>query len=149
MGTSIEFDEMVRTCRNGLTAYARSVCRDRWTADEAVQETLIRAWRYFPTFRGDSSPMTWLVSICRRVVVDLARRSTRHDSLAEDFVDDIDAFAGGHLIDLVRSLPLPQREVIVLCGLLGFDYDTAADMIGVPVGTVRSRLSRARTALGE
>ena len=49
---------------------------------------------------------------------------------------------------MVRELPLPQREVVVLCAVLGFDYESAAQSLGIPVGTVRSRLARAREQLG-
>jgi RNA polymerase sigma-70 factor (ECF subfamily) len=51
-------------------------------------------------------------------------------------------------MDMLRELPLPQREVVMLIGVLGLDYAAAAESLGVPVGTVRSRLSRARESLG-
>jgi RNA polymerase sigma-70 factor (ECF subfamily) len=142
-----EFDDMVRSCMPGLGAYAASVTSTKVLAEEAVQETLIRAWRYFPTFRGDSSPMTWLIAICRRVVIDLAGKERRHEQLPDDVVDASDRFAGVAELDLLHQLPLAQREIIVLCGLLGLAYEEAADTLGVPVGTVRSRLSRARETL--
>ena len=49
---------------------------------------------------------------------------------------------------MVRELPLPQREVVVLCAILGFDYESAAQSLDIPIGTVRSRLARAREQLG-
>lgn len=143
------FDLMVRECARPLASYARTLTSDRTLAEEAVQETFIRAWRYWPTFRGESSHMTWLVTICRRVMIDLARKNRAHDVLPDNVVDARDDFAPSAINDLIRDLPSAQREVVVLCAVLGFDYESAAETLGVPVGTVRSRLSRAREALGQ
>lgn len=147
--TESAFEQMVRDCARPLASYANTLTNDRMLAEEAVQETFIRAWRYWPTFRGDSSHMTWLVTICRRVMVDLARKQRTHEPLPDNVVDARDDFAATAINDLVRELPVAQREVVVMCAMLGFDYESAADIIGVPVGTVRSRLSRARETLGE
>ena len=147
--TEAEFERMVRDCARPLASYANNLTNDRMLAEEAVQETFIRAWRYWPTFRGESSHMTWLVTICRRVMIDLARKERRHDPLPENVVDARDDFAATAINDLVSELPVAQREVVVLCAMLGFDYESAAAIIGVPVGTVRSRLSRARETLGQ
>ena len=64
-------------------------------------------------------------------------------------IDRNDNFEPTALQELVAQLPLPQREVVVLCALLGFDYETAAKTLNIPIGTVRSRLARARETLGE
>ena len=146
--TESAFDLMVRECARPLASYARSLTNDRTLAEEAVQETFIRAWRYWPTFRGESGHMTWLVTICRRVMIDLARRNRVHDELPENVVDARDDFAPTAINELIRELPVAQREVVVLCAVLGFDYESAVETLGVPVGTVRSRLSRARESLG-
>lgn len=140
---------MVRECAGPLASYARSLTNDRTLAEEAVQETFIRAWRYWPTFRGESGHMSWLITICRRVMIDLARRNRSHTALPDNVVDARDDFAPTIIHDLIRDLPIPQREVVVLCALLGFDYESAAKLLNVPVGTVRSRLSRARESLGQ
>ena len=147
--TESTFEQMVRDCARPLASYANTLTSDRMLAEEAVQETFIRAWRYWPTFRGDSSHMTWLVTICRRVMVDLARKQRTHEPLPDNVVDARDEFAATAINALVRELPAAQREVVVLCAMLGFDYESAAGIIGVPVGTVRSRLSRARETLGQ
>lgn len=132
-----------------VTAYARSIASHRDIAEEAVQETFIRAWRYSSSYRGDAPILSWLITICRRVVVDLGQRQNFHAH--EQLSDEIQASSDIHeitaLVDLVAGLPLPQREVLVLCAILGFDYETAAETLSIPVGTVRSRLARARDAL--
>lgn len=132
-----------------VSAYARSATSRRYLAEEAVQETFIRAWRYWPTFRGESPVISWLITICRRVIIDLVQKESSTEQLPQDVVDKKDEFEQTALQELVSHLPLPQREVVVLCAFLGFDYDTAASTLNIPVGTVRSRLARARETLGK
>ena len=132
-----------------VSAYARSATSRRHLAEEAVQETFIRAWRYWPTFRNESSVLSWLITICRRVIIDLVQKDTIVDQLPIDVVDSNDEFETTALQELVSHLPLPQREVVVICAFLGFDYETAASTLNIPIGTVRSRLARARETLGK
>ncbi len=132
---------------SALVAYARSATNNSWTTDEAVQETLIRAWRYWPTFRHESHVLTWLITICRRVVIDMASRAVAHEQIAEEALVIPESNGVIRVNELISELPLPQREVLVLCSVIGFDYETTATILDIPVGTVRSRLSRAREAL--
>ena len=142
------FDAMMRENIRSVTAFALSITSNPHVAEEAVQETFIRAWRYWPTFRNESSAISWLVSICRRVVIDIAKKNRVHEQLPENVIDIRDHFASIAIYEMVRELPLPQREVVVLCAVLGFDYDSAATTLNIPIGTVRSRLARAREHLG-
>jgi RNA polymerase sigma-70 factor (ECF subfamily) len=144
-----DFDQMMRDNIRAVTAYARSIASHKDIADEAVQETFIRAWRYSSSYRGDAPVLSWLITICLRVVVDLGQRhsSHTHDVITDVLQDPEDTYEMTALVDLVAGLPLPQREVLVVCGILGFDYETAAETLSIPVGTVRSRLARAREAL--
>lgn len=139
---------MMRENIRSVTAFALSITSNPHVAEEAVQETFIRAWRYWPTFRNESSAISWLVSICRRVVIDIAKKNRVHEQLPENVIDIRDHFASTAIYEMVRELPLPQREVVVLCAVLGFDYDSAATTLNIPIGTVRSRLARAREHLG-
>jgi RNA polymerase sigma-70 factor (ECF subfamily) len=142
------FDAMMRENIKGVTAFALSITSNPYVAEEAVQETFIRAWRYWPTFRNESSAISWLVTICRRVVIDMARKQKVHEQLPENVIEIRDHFASTAIYEMVRELPLPQREVVVLCAILGFDYESAAQSLDIPIGTVRSRLARAREQLG-
>ena len=142
------FDAIMRENIRSVTAFALSITSNPHVAEEAVQETFIRAWRYWPTFRNESSAISWLVSICRRVVIDIAKKNRVHEQLPENVIDIRDHFASTAIYEMVRELPLPQREVVVLCAVLGFDYDSAATTLNIPIGTVRSRLARAREHLG-
>ncbi len=139
---------MMRENIRSITAFALSITSNAHIAEEAVQETFIRAWRYWPTFRHESPVVSWLITICRRVVIDMAKKNRVHEQLPENVIEIRDHFASMAIYDMVRELPLPQREVVVLCAVLGFDYESAATTLNIPIGTVRSRLARAREHLG-
>jgi RNA polymerase sigma-70 factor (ECF subfamily) len=145
-----DFDELVRRHAGAVTAYARAIARDRWQAEDAVQETFLRAWKYLDSFDRRGSFEGWLIRICRNCVTDLAARDTgRDDPLPTEREQAIAPDHRSEVHDLLARLPLPQREVLVLCGMFGYDYDSAAQILDVPVGTIRSRLSRARAGLAE
>jgi RNA polymerase sigma-70 factor (ECF subfamily) len=144
-----QFDSIMRDNFAAVSAYARSATSRKHIADEAVQETFIRAWRYWPTFRNESSVLSWLITICRRVIIDLVKKDSVVEELPADIGDNSDVFEQSAIQELISHLPLAQREVLVLCAVLGFDYETAATTLNIPVGTVRSRLARARESLGK
>jgi len=143
------FDAIVRRHSGAVTAYARAVSGDTWTADDAVQETFLRAWKYFDTFDGRGSVEGWLIRICRNCLIDMAARPTAELHAAPPTTAEAGAPAdtSHEIYDLLERLPLAHREVLALCGLLGYDYESAAALLDVPVGTVRSRVHRARESL--
>lgn len=144
-----QFDSVMRDNFAAVSAYARSATSRKYIAEEAVQETFIRAWRYWPTFRNESSVLSWLITICRRVIIDLVQKDSVVEELPAEIADNHDVYEQSAIQELISHLPLAQREVVVLCAVLGFDYETAASTLNIPVGTVRSRLARARDSLGE
>lgn len=78
----------------------------------------------------------------------MAKKWPNHVDIEQsEQADPFDAFRENDLISLMKAISHEQREVLVLCGLLGYDYATAAEVIRVPVGTIRSRLARAREAM--
>jgi RNA polymerase sigma-70 factor (ECF subfamily) len=140
------FARLVCDHAGAVAAYARAVAPDRWTADDAVQETFLRAWKYRDSFRATGSFEGWLIRICRNCLVDLA--ATDVEQPVPEIPDRLETSEGlNELYDLLRRLPMHQREVVALCALLGFDYAGAAELLHVPIGTVRSRLHRARMAI--
>jgi RNA polymerase sigma-70 factor, ECF subfamily len=140
------FEHLVAAHAGAVTAYARAMTNDRWAADDAVQETFLRAWKYLDTFRGRGSFEGWLIRICHNCVIDLAR--ARVDAPDDRIPETTEApDHSGEVHDLIERLPAEQREVVALCGVLGYDYAGAAEILDVPVGTIRSRLHRARAAL--
>ncbi len=145
------FDEVVRAHADAVHAYARALTSDAWPAEEAVQVTFLRAWKYQDSFRGDGSYEGWLIRICRNVVFALAKKLPFDQSLDQvvERVSEIADTSEAEIGDLLDTLPGPQREALMLCGVMGYDYESAAQILDVPVGTVRSRLHRGRSALSE
>lgn len=129
---------------------------DRDEADDLTQETYLRAVRALPAFRGDSSGRTWLLSIARRTCADALRRRTRRRRLLTrvaqqpEVIATVDDPAATVTVEqLVERLPPDRREAFVLTQLLGCSYEEAAEACRVPVGTIRSRVARARSELVE
>lgn len=120
-------------------------------ADDAVQETFVRAWRSARTFRAEASARTWLLAIARRVSYAMLKQAARHRSepgagpSAGDRVADAAEVVA--LNDLVEGLDRDRRSAFVLTQLLGLGYAEAAQVCGCPVGTIRSRVARARADL--
>ncbi|MFI7487868.1 sigma factor [Micromonospora echinaurantiaca] len=126
------------------------------SADDLTQETYLRAFRALPSFEGRSSARTWLLGIARRTCADHLRAVVRRRRLDERlashaWTDRPHPDPAGHLgaADLVRRLPAERRAAFVLTQLLGLSYAEAAVVEGVPVGTIRSRVARARADLVE
>jgi RNA polymerase sigma-70 factor (ECF subfamily) len=118
--------------------------------EDLVQETYLRALRSLPTFRGDSSVRSWLLAIGRHVCADHVRRRTRQRRLLErvrSVAERHDAPGPTSVDDLLEGLSPERREAFVLTQLLGLSYDDAARALDCPVGTVRSRVARARADL--
>jgi len=134
-----------------LRRFARALARDAETADDLVQDTLVRALRGEHLFHGGDL-RTWTFTILLNLDRNRRRGLARKPNFA--VIEDIDP-AGppgtdGTGRDIERGLvllPQEQREVLLLVALEGLSYTEAAEVQGVPIGTVMSRLSRARTAL--
>lgn len=125
---------------------------DRQAADDVTQEVYVRAWRALPAFRGDASARTWLLSIARRTCADAVRSRMRRRRLAGRLEraalprspDEAEALT---LADLIDRLEPDRRAAFALTQVLGLSYADAAEVCGCPVGTIRSRVSRARADL--
>jgi RNA polymerase sigma-70 factor, ECF subfamily len=142
------------------TAFVRATQSDVWkvcanlgsrtTAEDLAQETYARAFASLHRFVGRSSARTWLLSIARRVCADAVRAAVRERAAAVDAgepaADHADSVALSAMLD---ALDLDRREAFVLTQLVGLSYAEAADVCNCPVGTIRSRVARARTDLVE
>lgn len=154
--------------RTALATFVRATQRDvyrflghlcaRDEAEDLTQETYLRALRALPSFAGRSSARTWLLSIARRVAADQIRRTmTRPRTTAVEDWDTVVAVSPTHrrsgfdegvlLRELVAGLEPDRRDAFVLTQVLGLDYAAAAEVCGCPVGTIRSRVARAREDL--
>ena len=123
--------------------------------DDLVQETYLRALRSLPSYRGDAPVRSWLLSIGRHVCADHVRRRTRQRRLVERITRSTSVpsgdVAGGAdadaLHEFVGALGDDRREAFVLTQIVGLSYEEAADVVGCPIGTIRSRVARARLDL--
>ena len=122
---------------------------DRDAASDLAQETYLRALPALRRFRGDASARTWLLSIARRVCADELRRRYRRpeDVVNADAVVVPDIAPHADLLALVDMLESGRRAAFVLTQLLGCSYEETATITGTPIGTVRSRVARARDDL--
>ncbi len=138
-----------------LRRYARAMLGDRAAADDLVQDTLERAWSRIAQWRPGSDLRAWLFGIMHNLRVDQLRRGGLPSaSLDEDEVADVpvrptqsDLLEVMDLETALRQLPDEQREILLLVALEEMSYADMAALLGVPVGTVMSRLSRGRERL--
>ncbi len=124
---------------------------DAAEADDLVQETYVHALRALPSYRVEASGRTWLMSIARRTCADALRRRVRSrrfwSRIAPRDGSVGDASRQVALETLIESLAPERREAFVLTQLMGCSYEEAATVCDVPIGTVRSRVARARADL--
>ena len=153
---------------DAITAFVRATQADVWryvayladreTADDLTQETFLRALRGVRTYRGDVPARVWLLSIARRAVVDHFRRQGRTPTVAASLDLDVsvadrvapatpDPAGEVTLQALVATLDPDKRAAFVLTQVNGLSYEEAAQACGVPIGTIRSRVARAREDL--
>jgi RNA polymerase sigma-70 factor (ECF subfamily) len=139
-----------------LRRYARALTRDVTRADDLVQSCLTRAIAKQHLWQPNTDLRAWLFTILHNQHVNDVRHSVHEgvhvaiEEMTPDLVVQPTAFAALQLRDLERAiatLPQEQRQVILLVGLEGMRYEEVALILGIPVGTVRSRLSRGREQL--
>ncbi|KFB08881.1 sigma-70 family RNA polymerase sigma factor [Nitratireductor basaltis] len=140
-----------------LRAFALSLSKNADRADDLVQETLVKAWDKQESFQPGTNLKAWLFTILRNEFYSQMRKRKRE---VEDSDGSITASLSIHpsqdgssdLNDFKKALarlPEDQREAIILIGANGFSYEEAAEICGCAVGTIKSRVSRARTRLQE
>ena len=150
-GDATAFELIVRRHAGDLFRLARSVLADDQLAEEAVQDSFVKAHRNLTTFRGDASLRTWLSSICYRTALDGARRRPGNvvpiDAARPDPRPHPDVELRLCLQEALGELPPDEREAFQLVHVLGYPREEAARIVGVPASTMRSRVARARERL--
>jgi RNA polymerase sigma-70 factor (ECF subfamily) len=149
-------DDLVGAIPN-MRAFAISLCGNRDRADDLVQEALVKAWNHLDSFEQGTNLKAWLFTILRNAYFSELRKTKREVADADgQFAArlSVPAEQQGHLdlVDLnnaLTKLPPDQREALILVGAEGFSYEDAANICGCAVGTVKSRVNRARVKLGE
>ena len=152
-----EFGAQLSAMVPKLRAFAISLCRNRTLADDLVQETIIKAWTARDRFEPGTNLSAWLHTILRNHFYTLTRNNRRSvedpdGKMASTLASKPDQDGKLEYRDLARALeklPDEQREALILTGAGGFSYEEVAEITGCAVGTVKSRIHRARTMLAE
>ena len=155
--------------KSALYNYALKISGNADDAQDLVQETYYKAFRYFDKFQSGTNSKAWMFMILKNTFINDYRKSKRQpykldyeqiqnfyenvkadraidNNLDKDFYNDL---FDDELTEAIDQLPTKMREVFLLCDLEGYSYEETADLVGCPIGTVRSRLHRARHMLQE
>ena len=151
-----------------VTRVARALSRDETDAEDLVQETFLRAYRYWDSFQTGTDCRRWLAQICRNVMVDSQRRARLEETVEDMQLESLAAVQmheaalaaglgdmytrldlGPAILDAIARLEPIFRDVVVLSDIEELSYDEIAVQLEIPVGTVRSRLYRGRRHLQE
>lgn len=162
-----DFEKEAVPHMDALFNFALRMTGDSDEADDLVQETYLKAFRFFDKFEKGTNCKAWLFRIMKNTYINSYRKSSKEPDKVdyeevENFYENIkpsstdsahlekemyDNLLDDELSNAIASLPEDFRTVIILCDIEGFTYDEIADFVDVPVGTVRSRLHRARKML--
>ena len=169
-GDETAFSELVRETEASVYRYLYTLIKNREDALDLSQETYLKLWRTLGSYRGDCSPTTWILRIAKNTAIDHLRKTAKTgDTLPLAHTDkdgnetsfdlpdtDVDANPEQALARMqtraavrkaILSLPEEQRDVIVLREFEGLSYEEIAARLSLEIGTVKSRLSRARHAI--
>jgi RNA polymerase sigma-70 factor (ECF subfamily) len=138
-----------------LRAFARTLCGEAAAADDLAQDAMMKAWDARSSFQMGTNMKAWTFMILRNQFYSDKRRSWRQTQLDQEAAertlvatdDPASPIALDEMRQALNMLPSEQREALILVGAGGFAYEEAADICGCAVGTVKSRVSRARRAL--
>lgn len=162
-----EFEREAIPHLSSLYNFALRMCRDRDDAADLVQETYLKAFRFFDKFEPGTNCKAWLFRIMKNSYINKYRKTSRepdkvdydsieefYDTLRPEYADtsNLEERFFNNLLDdevsqALQSLPDDFRTVVILCDIEGFTYEEIADFVDCPIGTVRSRLHRARKML--
>jgi RNA polymerase sigma-70 factor (ECF subfamily) len=160
LGEMAAFDELVARWHTPMWQYVRRMVDRNEIADELIQETWLRVLRGIGNLREPRQIVPWMFGIARRVMVDRLRQKYRQEALLENALDDLrgaedeefpfersDEIA--NVLEKLDGMPLPQRELLTLYYLDELSIDEVGQVLGIPTGTVKSRLYHARQTLKE
>jgi RNA polymerase sigma-70 factor (ECF subfamily) len=162
-----QFEEQALALADDVWRVARRLARTREEAEDLVQEAYVRAFRSWRTYQPGTNLRAWLLRIVHNLAIDASRRRKRTPDVEPLEANDyylynrleqgggqtsetdrlLDRLSQGPILDALHEVPQNFREVVVLVDLGDFSYQEAADVLGVPIGTVMSRLHRGRRML--
>lgn len=140
-----------------LRAFAISLSGSYSLADDLVQETLVKAWSHADSFQPGTNFRAWLVTILRNTYFSDYRKRSREVQDSDNVLAEQIPVKGGQeakatmadVQNALNELPPEQREILLMIGITELSYEEAAQICNVPIGTVKSRLNRARAKLAE
>lgn len=152
------FESLVRDYQADVWRFAYHLTGNRATAEDVTQEAFLRAYRALSSYKGQAKFTSWFLRIVRNCAVDAYRKTRKETPSAER--PDQEATADRttpspmaeervRINDAIRRLPMPLREPFVVIEVLGYTYQEASVILGMRIGTVKSRMHRARAALIE
>lgn len=149
---SADFDAFYGAAVRRVVLYLYALCSDRSDAQDIAQEAFARAWQHWPKVSRYEDPEAWVRTVAWRLMANRWRGLRRWLTAQGRLGPLVETTAGPSpdrvaVADALQRLPMPQRQVIALYYLLDMPVADIAASIGVPAGTVKARLSRARTAL--
>jgi RNA polymerase sigma-70 factor (ECF subfamily) len=155
-GDQHAFGELVARYRNRMWGIAVRTMRHPEDAADVVQEALVAAYRRAGTYRGEASVRTWLHRILVNACIDRLRKERRHATVPLPEIEPrerrpdvaMDVVTRLSLVEALAELPAHQRVAVVLVDVQGWPVDEVAEVLEVPVGTVKSRCARGRVRLG-
>lgn len=164
-GDQDAFNQIVTRYQHSILLHCTSILRDPMLAEDVAQESMVKAWRNIGSFRGESI-RSWLMRIATNSCLDLIRQRTRQaaDSLDAQLVEPTPIWSSqshefspeqnsenaelSDRLELALSLlPEEQRMALLMSDVLGYDYHEIAELTGSAMGTIKSRISRARARL--
>lgn len=165
------FESSVKPLLPQLYRLCLTLCKDTDEADDLLQNSLVKAYTNAASYQGMGDPMGWICGIVRNEYLENRRTILRRWSLLDAVLDGCTAVLGsiftggteepspeelaiskqqwGSLLECLRALPVDYRMVVLLCDVEELGYERAAEILGVPVGTVKSRHARGRARLKE
>jgi len=156
-GDNLAFNLLVTRYRKAVYAAAARILRDHDLADEAAQETFVKAYFVLKQYDGSYKFYTWILRICLNLCYDQLKKQKRQapldEALEHQGPDPAEIFAGDDACQRIRkeidNLPVDQRMVVQLRLDKDLSYSEIGQALKIPIGTVMSRLSRARQTLGK
>jgi RNA polymerase sigma-70 factor, ECF subfamily len=149
---SADFDAFYIASVRRVVLYLYAACGDRSDAQDIAQEAFARAWQHWPRVAGYGDPEAWVRTIAWRLMINRWRGLRRRLAVRARMGPPVEVTGSPSpdrvaIVDALQQLPKPQRQVVALYYLLDMPISEIAASTGAPAGTVKARLSRARTAL--
>jgi len=161
------FDEEFVPKLDALYNFAYHLTYNQEDAEDLVQEALVKAYRFIDSYKKGTNAKAWLFKILKNAFINEYRKKSKlpynvglddvvnyHNSEDTQYVGYLDlredifqGMLGDQITTALETLPVDFRTVVILCDIQGFTYEEMASIIGIPIGTVRSRLHRARNML--